>query len=93
VSDVEIKHTQTLSREEVVTLLTTMAEALSSGDGHAHLQLGASTVKIHVPDELQAEIEIEIDGDEIELEVELTWSRAAPRRTRSRAAHHPAAGR
>jgi amphi-Trp domain-containing protein len=82
VADVEFTRTQTLSREEAVKLLTTLAEALASGDGHAHLQLGDSRVSLHVAEEVRAEVEVEIDGDEVELEVELKWSLDGGRRGR-----------
>ena len=63
-SDVEIKRTESLSREEAAGRLSALAAALSEG-GHVEVELGASTVKLHVPDHVQCEVE-----------VELTWSTA-----------------
>jgi amphi-Trp domain-containing protein len=74
-SDVEIKRTESLSREEAAERLSALAAALSEG-GHVEVRLGASTVKLHVPDHVQCEVEVEVDGDDVELEVELTWSTA-----------------
>jgi amphi-Trp domain-containing protein len=74
-SDVEIKRTESLSREEAAGRLSALAAALSEG-GHVEVELGASTVKLHVPDHVQCEVEVEVDGDDVELEVELTWSTA-----------------
>ena len=52
-----------------------MATALADG-GHVEVQLGASTLKLHVPDHVRCEVEVEVDGDEVELELELKWSLA-----------------
>jgi amphi-Trp domain-containing protein len=35
------------------------------------VKLGASTLKLHVPDHLRCEVEVEVDGDEVELELEM----------------------
>jgi amphi-Trp domain-containing protein len=78
-SDVEVKREETLSRDEVAQRLAALAEALANGDD-VKLTLGASTVKMHVPDEVRIEVEVEIDGDEVELEVELKWSTRKPAR-------------
>lgn len=74
-SDVEIKRTETLTRQEAAERLTTLATALRDS-GHVEVALGASTVKLHVPDHVRCEVEVEVDGDEVELEVELKWSTA-----------------
>jgi amphi-Trp domain-containing protein len=76
-SDVEISRTESLSRHEAARRLSTLAEALA-GDGHVEVGLGASTLKLHVPDHVRCEVEVEVDGDEVEFEVELTWSTASP---------------
>jgi len=74
-SDVEISRTESLTRQQAARRLSALAAALDD-DGHVEVELGASTVKLHVPDHVRCEIEVEVDGDEVELEVELTWSTA-----------------
>ncbi|MPZ80382.1 MAG: amphi-Trp domain-containing protein [Actinophytocola sp.] len=68
-ADVEVK------REEAAQRLAAPAAALADGN-KVELALGASTVKVHVPDETRCEIELAIDGDE--LEVELKWPTGKP---------------
>ena len=41
------------------------------------MQLGASTLKLHVPDHVHYKVEVEVDGEEVELELELKWSTVA----------------
>ena len=55
-----------------------MSAALAEGC-HVKVQLGASTLTLHVPDHVRCEVEVELDGDEVELELELKWSMGAPR--------------
>ena len=74
-SDVEVKRTESLTRQQAAERLSAMATALADG-GHVEVQLGASTLKLHVPDHVRCEVEVEVDGDEVELEVELKWSLA-----------------
>ena len=78
-SAVEVKREETLSRDEAAQRLAALAAALADGED-VKLPLGASTVKVHVPDEVRVEVEVEIDGDEVELEVELKWSPGKPAR-------------
>jgi amphi-Trp domain-containing protein len=75
-SDVEISRTESLTRHEAARRLNALADALA-GDGRVEVELGASMVKLHVPDHVRCEVEVEVDGDEVELEVELTWSTAS----------------
>jgi amphi-Trp domain-containing protein len=75
VSDVEVKRTESLTRQQAAERLSAMATALADG-GHVKVQLGASTLKLHVPDHVRCEVEVEVDGDEVELELELKWSTA-----------------
>ncbi|MGW4489793.1 amphi-Trp domain-containing protein [Amycolatopsis sp. NPDC004368] len=86
-SDVEVERKETLSRQDAARKLAELAAALEES-GKVEIALGASTVKVHVPDSVQVEIEVEIDGREVELEVELKWStgRAAATGGRRRAA-------
>jgi amphi-Trp domain-containing protein len=91
VSDVEVSRTESLSRQEAAERLSAMATALADG-GHVKVQLGASTLKLHVPDHVRCEVEVEVDGDEVELELELKWS-TAPAPAQAAAPSAPAARR
>lgn len=77
-SDIEVKREDTLTRAEAAQRLAVLAEGLANG-GTVEFALGASTVKVHVPDEVRCEVEIEIDGDEVEFEVELKWTTRKPK--------------
>ncbi|MDT7574653.1 MAG: hypothetical protein QOH17_986 [Pseudonocardiales bacterium] len=72
-SDVEVSRAESLSRTEAARRLAALADALADG-GRVEMELGASKVKLHVPEQIRCEIEVEIDGEEIELELELKWS-------------------
>jgi amphi-Trp domain-containing protein len=74
-SDVEISRKQALTRQEAADRLSALAAALAEG-GDVNVELGASTLKLYVPDHVQCEVEVEVEGDEVELEVEFTWSTA-----------------
>jgi amphi-Trp domain-containing protein len=76
-SDVEVKRAEVLTRDEAARRLAALAEALAGGE-KVEVALGASTLKVHVPDEVRCEIEIEVDDDEVELELELKWTLAKP---------------
>ncbi|MBP2368586.1 amphi-Trp domain-containing protein [Pseudonocardia parietis] len=73
--DVEVSRTETLSRQEAARRLAALAAALADS-GRAEVALGASTLVLHVPDQVRCEVEVEVEGDEVELEIELTWSTA-----------------
>jgi amphi-Trp domain-containing protein len=92
VSDVEVSRTESLTRDEAASRLSTLAAALARG-GDVEVELGASTLTLHVPDRVRCEVEVEVDGDEIELELELKWSTAPvaadPTGSAGRGAHHP----
>ena len=75
-SDVEVSRTESLTRQEAAQRLSALATALAEG-GHVKVQLGASTLRLHVPDHVRCEVEVEVDGDEVELELELKWSTVA----------------
>jgi amphi-Trp domain-containing protein len=79
-SDVEVKREELLTRAEAAHRLAALAAALADG-GKVEVALGASTLKLHVPDQVRCEIEIEVDEDEVELELELKWSLAKPAAT------------
>jgi amphi-Trp domain-containing protein len=93
VSDVEVSRTETLTRHQAAEWLTKLANALAEGE-KVELAMGASTLKVHVPDHVRCEIEVAIDGDEVELEMELKWStapaRPARRNNRARKTTDPA---
>ena len=72
-ADVELEQKESLTLQEAATRLSALAKALADG-GEVEIELGATTVKLHVPDQVRTEFEIEVDGDEIELELELKWS-------------------
>ncbi len=93
-SDVEVKRAELLTRAEAARRLAALAAALADGE-KVELALGASTLKVHVPDQVRCEIEIEIEDDEVELELELKWSLAKPAAKKTAATRRvtPAAGR
>jgi amphi-Trp domain-containing protein len=91
VSDVEVSRTESLTRQQAAERLSAIATALADG-GHIKVQLGASTLKLHVPDHVRCEVEVEVDGDEVELELELKWS-TAPAPAQTAAPSAPAARR
>ena len=74
-SDVEVSHTESLTRNQAATRLSALAAALARG-GKVEVELGASTLTLHVPDHVRCEVEVEVDRDEVELELEFTWSTA-----------------
>jgi amphi-Trp domain-containing protein len=88
-SDVEVKRTESLTRQQAADRLSTLAAALAQG-GHVTFELGASKLKLRVPDHVRCEVEVEVDGDEVELEVELKWSTAAEPAAPAPAAPAPA---
>jgi amphi-Trp domain-containing protein len=75
-SDVEISRKESLTRHEAARRLSALADALDAG-GHVEVELGASTLKLHVPDHVRCEVEVEVDGEEVELELEFKWSTAS----------------
>ncbi len=74
-SDLELERKESLTRQQAADRLAALASALAKG-GHVELDLGGTTVSLHVPDHVRSEFEVEVDGDELELEVELKWSTA-----------------
>jgi len=83
VADLELERKESLSRAEAAKRLSAFAEALAAGD-KVELDLGGTSLTLHVGDEVRTEFEVEVKGDEIEVELELTWStkpRAGGRKT------------
>jgi amphi-Trp domain-containing protein len=68
----ELKDTNTLSREEAAARLHAIADELASDNDvvieREHLRFAA-----HVPDEVNLKVEFEVEDDGTELEIELTW--------------------
>jgi amphi-Trp domain-containing protein len=91
-SDVEISRKESLTRHEAARRLSALADAFATGGG-VELELGASTVKLHVPDHVRCEVEVEVDGDEVELEVEFKWSTATPEPAEAPPEHARAGGK
>jgi amphi-Trp domain-containing protein len=90
VSDVEVSRTESLTRHEAARRLSALATALADG-GRVVMELGASTLTLHVPDHVRCEVEVDVDGDEVELELELKWSTApTPADTPATASKKPA---
>ncbi|MGH3796288.1 MAG: amphi-Trp domain-containing protein [Pseudonocardiaceae bacterium] len=72
-SSMELKRRDSLTRQEAADWLAALAIALVHG-GHAQVNLGGTTVRLHVPEDVRTEFEVEIDGDQVELDIELKWS-------------------
>ena len=81
-SDVEISRSESVTRQEAARRLSDLADAFST-NGVVEIELGASTLKLHVPDHIECGVELEVDGDGVELEVELSWSMASAPTTNS----------
>jgi amphi-Trp domain-containing protein len=73
VADLELERKESLSRAEVAKRLSAFAEALAAG-GNVELDLGGTSLKLGVADDVRTEFEVEVTGDKIEVEIELTWS-------------------
>ena len=80
-SDLELERKESMTRAEVAKRLSAFAEALASGD-KIELDLGGTSVSMHVADDVRTEFEVEVDGDEIEVEIELSWSTSGRGRSR-----------
>lgn len=76
-SDIEVKREEILTRDEAAHRLAALAAALADGE-KVEVALGASRLKVHVPDQVRCEIEIEIEDGEVELELEMKWSLVKP---------------
>ena len=71
--DMELTRKEALTRQEAANWLAAFAIALAHG-GHVQVDLGGTTVRLHVPDDILSQFEVEVDGDELELDIELKWS-------------------
>ncbi|MDF3048488.1 MAG: hypothetical protein K0R87_126 [Pseudonocardia sp.] len=83
-SDMELERKESLSRAEAAKRLATFAEALAAGE-KVKLDLGGTSLTLHVADDVRMEFEVEVTGDEIEVEMELKWSTTPPQAARRRA--------
>ncbi len=72
-SDLELKHKESLSRADTAKRLSAFAKALASTDD-VELEIGGTSMSLRIPDDVRVEFEVEVDGDEIEVEIELKWS-------------------
>jgi amphi-Trp domain-containing protein len=84
VSDMELERKESLSRVEAAKRLATFAEALAAGE-KVELDLGGTSLSLHVAEDVRMEFEVSVKGDEIEVEMELKWSTTPPRAPRRRA--------
>lgn len=75
-SDMELKRKESLTRQEAANWLAALAIALAHG-GQAQVDLGGTTVRLHVPEDVHSDFGMEIDGEEVELDIELKWSRVS----------------
>lgn len=73
--NMELKRKECLNRQDAANWLAALAVALTHG-GRVQVDLGGTTVRLHVPDDILSEFELEVNGDELELDIELKWSTA-----------------
>jgi amphi-Trp domain-containing protein len=73
-TELKFERKETLNRDEAVSRLRAIADALDGNDRQAELELGHETISLPVGEEMQVEIEVELDDDELELEIELKWA-------------------
>lgn len=69
---IEIEDKRRMRREEAAELLRDVADMLARHND-VELKRGATTVRVHVPDEVDVEVEVELKTDGGELEIELSW--------------------
>jgi amphi-Trp domain-containing protein len=74
-SSIELKRKESLNRQEAANWLAAFAIALAHG-GQAQVNLGGTTVRLNVPEDVSTAFEVEIHGEELELDIELKWSTA-----------------
>jgi amphi-Trp domain-containing protein len=72
-SSIELKRKESLNRQDAANWLAALAIALAHG-GQAQVDLGGTTVRLNVPDDVRTAFEVEIHGEELELDIELKWS-------------------
>jgi amphi-Trp domain-containing protein len=68
----ELKDTNTLSREEAAARLHAIADELAS-DNDVVIERDNLHFVANVPDEVNLKVEFEVADDGTELEIELTW--------------------
>lgn len=69
---IEVEDKRRMRREEAAELLRKVADMLARHN-EVELKQGSTTVRIHVPDEVEVEVEVELKTDGGELEIELSW--------------------
>lgn len=71
-----LKRKESLDRQDAANWLAAFAIALAHG-GQAQVDLGGTTVRLQVPEDVQADFDVQVDGEDVVLDIALTWS-AAP---------------
>jgi amphi-Trp domain-containing protein len=69
---IEIEDKRRMRREDAAELLREVADMLARHND-VELKQGTTTVRVHVPDEVDVEVEVELKTDGGELEIELSW--------------------
>ena len=77
-TELKFERKETLNREEAVSRLRAIADALDGTERRAELELGHETINVPVGEEMRVEVEVELDDDELELEIELKWAVPEP---------------
>ena len=77
-TELKFERKETLNRDEAVSRLRAIADALDGTERQAELELGHDTISLPVGKEMRVEVEVELDDDEIELEIELKWAVQEP---------------
>lgn len=76
-ADISYERKRGLSRQEAAAWLTALAAGFTDG-GEVSLPVGGGgTMKLRLPEHVQAEFEVEVSGDDVEVELEFSWSLGA----------------
>lgn len=73
-TELKFERKETLNRDEAVSRLRAIADALEGTERQAELELGHDTISLPVGEEMRVEVEVELDDDQLELEIELKWA-------------------
>lgn len=70
-----LKSKQTLDRDQLATMLETLAERMRAG--HVRFDQAADSIEVEIPRQLQVDLELEdsprAGGRKRELEIEISW--------------------
>jgi amphi-Trp domain-containing protein len=72
-SNFEVEHRETLTRDEAATRLRRIANLLSGEGEEIKFDRNDAEFKVSIPDQVEWKVELELGGDENELEIELKW--------------------